>query len=424
MTPPDFHAVLSALQLQPDGLADTEGAWPQTCDTIPPGGPPCLDPDRVRVWRRYCRIDEALEPRLISAAKRIAIKAPLRLLFWHLYRQLFVDPKAPATGGWPRITALGPDHGLFYVLIAQAMVPLVQNVHAAENIDPQITRDTCRQVSCFMGYHATGCDDQPGIFVEQLDWLRLYVAGRLFRLGRLEYMLQPAQEDTRIFRHRRRATVVMMMSGDIPLDAEGYALTQDANGAVCRTDLAETDEGWTGHLVDPKGVAEASPTTLARADWAPVIAPGDEWIDMHIPAGGGMTLDATADSFRRAFDFFAQHRPARPPQVLRCYSWLFNPQLITDLPGSNLASVLPELYLYPVPSPPDAGLYFIFCRTYDDWSKAPCHTRLQQLMLQWREKGQGLRFGGMFVLREGMTAFGTSVYRRRHGPQVARTVMS
>lgn len=52
----------------------------------------------------------------------------------------------------------------------------------------------------------------------------------------------------------------------------------------------------------------------------------------------------------------------------------------------------------------DDGLFFIFCRGYDDWTQAPRETRLQRALLD-------LYCGGMVFLREDLGRFGEQVYR-------------
>jgi len=224
-----------------------------------------------------------------------------------------------------------------------------------------------------------------------------------------------------LFRHRQDHTLLLLARSSLALDDAGHVLTPGRDSPRATTSYHETEGHYTGHCVSPEGVAAKAPIPLDRRLWEPVFAPGDQWIDMHIPSGGGMTPAATIDSFCRAFQFFAKHHPSRPPIAIHCVSWIFNPQWITDLPLSNLAAVLQELYLYPVASPPGAGLEFVFCREYDDWSAAPRSTRLQRLMLDLKARGHGLRNGGMFFLRDQIEAFGTAVYRNHHGPRAARS---
>lgn len=415
----ELNAVRRTLQLGEDVLSDTEPRWEASCRTLPGRGPNFLKTQNILELSHYCRLPQSVKNPLVATATYIAASPHLCPLIWHLHRELCDQADSP-TGGWPDIEPLGDDRGLFYLLLALAMVPPIREVHTRMSIDATITRDTCRQIKCFLDNHRTGCEGRPGIFVTELAWLRHYLAGHLFRLGRLEYMLQPPPSGERIFRHRRHGTVVMLLPPETPLDHEGYVLPPESDEALASTTYEENDHEHVGFPAAPSGVAERTPISLNRRDWELACRPNDPVIDMHIPSGGGLTPEATIDSFQRAFKFFSDQVPARPPRIIRCVSWIFNPQLVTDLPGSNFAHVLPELYLFPVASPPDSGLNFVFRRNYDDWSMAPRSTRLQRLMLSWRLHGRGLRHGGMLFLDRELAAWGTQPYRHRHGPRAAR----
>jgi len=135
---------------------------------------------------------------------------------------------------------------------------------------------------------------------------------------------------------------------------------------------------------------------------------------MHIPAGGGMTLDACGHSMREGVEFFKTHLQKTPAAIV-CDSWTFHPGLEDILPAdSNLVLYQKELYLYPIPTNPESGLWFIFLRDKVDPATAPRHTSLQRAILD-HLAGGGVwgGSGGMFFLAEDLPEFGTQLYRRR-----------
>jgi len=81
-------------------------------------------------------------------------------------------------------------------------------------------------------------------------------------------------------------------------------------------------------------------------------------------------------------------------------------ELEARLPDSNLARLMRELYLFPVPSSGEDGLFFIFCRDYEDWKTAPRETRLQRAVLDIIAAGKPLRSGGMLLFRDHLAHFG------------------
>lgn len=68
------------------------------------------------------------------------------------------------------------------------------------------------------------------------------------------------------------------------------------------------------------------------------IAPGDFVANIHIPSSGEpFTKEARLDSYRKAYDYFAEQRNGRP-LVCVCHSWLLNPEYAKILPEtSNVA---------------------------------------------------------------------------------------
>jgi hypothetical protein len=70
-----------------------------------------------------------------------------------------------------------------------------------------------------------------------------------------------------------------------------------------------------------------------------------------------------------------------------------------------------ELYLFPVPSTADAGLWFIFFQNTFDPATAPRDTSLQRAVLDYLAAGNRWRVGGMFFLLDDLGEFGRQHYR-------------
>lgn len=71
-----------------------------------------------------------------------------------------------------------------------------------------------------------------------------------------------------------------------------------------------------------------------------------------------------------------------------------------------------ELYLFPVASSGQDGIFFIFCKEYEALTLPPRKTGLQKAMLSVLESGEKLRSGGMFFLKEDLEAFDQQFYRK------------
>jgi hypothetical protein len=174
----------------------------------------------------------------------------------------------------------------------------------------------------------------------------------------------------------------------------------------------------TGTPIAPWGRGLPQSVTLPITDWKRVLGRGDWILQVHIPAGGGMTPEAVHDSLRRAVEFFATHFPERRVAALHTGSWIYNPDLEQFLPrDSNLVRHLHDVYLHPIVSGPTDGLWFIFFREPFDQATAPRDTRLQRAVADWLGADHTWRCGGMFLLPEHVPNLGRTSYRERWPPR-------
>jgi len=390
--------------------------WEESVASLPEGVPPFLRPEEVRRNHSWSSLPPETEPALLAAAARMRQEPALVMLAWHCYRLLYEHVDYEQTRDWPELkAALGEQSGAFYLLIALGLVPRVLEVHRKMGVSEEITRETLQQIVCYSRNYKRMTDGGLGIPVKQLYWLRHYDAGRLFRLGRFEYMLRPFRAAIRVYRHRHTGRVVALAPDGVRYNKEGYV---DGSAGIVDTEhgwtavLTEDEEAVVGYPISPKGYAVKRQVRLEKALWDCVLQQGDTTLEMHIPEGGGMTLDRCADSFRRATAFFEELFPDQPFNSISSTSWIFNNQLQQiRLSSENLARFQRELYLYPVRSSGQDGLWFIFLREPLDLATAPRQTSLQRAVADFISAGNVWRNGGMFFLTEHLPYFGTQYYR-------------
>lgn len=159
--------------------------------------------------------------------------------------------------------------------------------------------------------------------------------------------------------------------GDLGLHTEGW-LTTAWSGAL----------HWLGRLqlnlrplTDDEGVEQ----------------PGRWQLSVHIPEAGPLTPSEVDDSLRRAEAFFATSHPEHPAEELHCSSWLLDPTLAEELPGSNLAAFQQRWRLNGRTHPGDGdALFFTFRRRGEvDLTTLPQDTRLQRLVVRHITEGPG-----------------------------------
>lgn len=389
--------------------------WEESARCLPDSGPFFLEPGKLSFYCRFCGLEGAETEKALSAARRISGSIPMAALAWHCHRLLFIHKEYDSFGSWPELKeVLGDEAGAFYLLIALSMVPLVLDRHKAMGIPEDVTMQTCLQVKCFCLNHQMA-RGTPGIFPRQLSWLRNYTAGKLFRVGRFEYMPKLFQGGITVFRHRKTGAVAAFVEDGVKVSSRGDIIHPgDEDG----------DEGWVawyeedrksvrGYPVSPEGRVLKNEAVISRGEWTRVLGGGSHVLDLHIPAGGGMTLEKCAVSFSSAEVFFGKHFPGMEFKALASSSWIFFnrlPEILGD--DSNIARFQNELFLYPVPSEQDSGLWFIFFKDDIRWRTPAPKTSLQRAVYDYLAEGGKWRCGGMFFLLEDMKHFGSSFYRR------------
>lgn len=410
---------------EPGAIEALRPHWDELATLPDTEAPPFLLPEEIALHRDWCGFGPEVEALLCEAAARIMAVPALRLLARHCERLLFVHTDYTGLREWPSLeTALGDQSGSFYLLVAMAMVPRVIAKHEEMGVPEEITRDTCRQVRCFSENYARGMGERLGIYRQQLYWLRHYPAGHLFRLGRMEYRLIPYSGGVDVYRHRNTGTVVALAPEGMRFHQEGYAIeaadnvVEEPDWVATRVDMGDAVIGFP---ISPYGMAVRREVRLHHDTWELVLTKGDNTLDMHIPAGGGMTPERCYDSMRRAVAFFRRHFPDRPFAAITCNSWIFNTQLDGILPPSaNLVAFQRELYLYPTAFHPNSGLWFLFLQDRFDIATAPRDTTLQRAVLDFLAAGHTWRGGGMFFLTEHLDRFGTQPYRSHWPPSLLR----
>ncbi len=285
----------------------------------------------------------------------------LAQLAWYMYWRIFVAPEHGVPWGAPTLEArLGALAGAFYQLLALEFPARLAEVHRQRNYPAQTTAETIQQILAFDGNHRRG-RGRPGIYASQFCWLATYLVDPYVRLGRLEFQLHGYGGGVHVWQRTRDGAVLALAEDGVRVDSRGLCLAPEApEDEGWRTHYREEPDTVLGHPVDPAGYLLPTPVHLPREEWTPRLRRGDTVIDMHIPAGGGMTWDACVESFRRALDFFPRYHPDRPFTALALTTWFMDPQLADLLPPSaNPLRLQRACYMYPT-SPAPGGLWFVF----------------------------------------------------------------
>lgn len=395
--------------------------WDDSMARTPAGTPEFLDPGHFLPWREYCGLPPDTDQELIAAADTIRGNRALLAVAWHFYYQhqvLCDDSPIKSFDEWPFFRKqMGELAGVFYLLPALAVAPKAVRKYSETNVPPEIVRDTLQEVNCFCSNFRKAHNGRPGIIPNQLAWLRHYVKGRLFRLGRMEYKLAPFSDMPflgMVLRHKTSGRKMALARAGEKFDGTGLIWREESGRDFWLADFEEKNGVIAGNPVSPYGRALKTRAVFPESEWEKTFSPQDLFIDMHIPAGGNMSPDACKDSMARAFEFFGRFFPSNHKDIVACCSWIFNTDLEEKLPDSNLARFMRELCLFPCPSRGAPGFFFVFCRELGEFaslSEVPRSTRLEKAMVEILESGRLLRNSGMLMFREDLPRFGSQYYR-------------
>lgn len=407
--------VLGSLKLDGGFVPVLESGWRESAATCPADALPFADGKFLEDHLTLAGIGEDVLLPLSRIAERIRNDGDLRLLAWHAHRTLCCGD-ASLLVRWPELDqVLGDDCGLFYLLIGLSAIPEFARTYRKLGVPEEYVAASAKWLAGTVEIYRSAHGGLPGHTRSQLHWMRNYIDGRLFRIGRFEYMLQdwPASPAVFVYRNTASGQVVALAADGVACSSDGLVLygDQPRSEAAFVTTLTRDAKGAAGNPVSPEGFIFDRTVRLPSAEWECVLSPGDFTPGIHIPGGGGMTPEACRESLKEAGRFFAAHFPQKPLRAFVCASWIFSPDWERLLPDSNLAKLMRKCYLYPLRSSGRDGLFFLFGKEYGDLSEYPRDNSVRRAMLSVFDAGRRLRSGGMFFLPEELDRFDADPYR-------------
>ena len=308
----------------------------------------------------------------------------------------------------------GDNAGMFQFLVAQSGLPLVEKVMERLKIPVSYAQDIAKWLKGANQIFETGHSGLPGFNLSQISWLRYYVDGRLFRIGRLEYLLHtPIDWLPAIFQNRETDSVVALCPDHwrfLPDGSRAHIDTADSEAVFTR--LKIRDGYVEGTPIRPDGTALLGQNVrLDLNSWTPACFPWEIVPSVHIPGGGGLTPEEVKASLLEAKRFFREYFD-RDIRLFGCCSWILNPDWETELPESNMVKFRREGYAFPgVEARGIEGLFFVFGSDNADPLSFPGDNRMFEAFRRLIKAGKTLRTGGVFFLADKLEKYGTQYYR-------------
>ncbi len=314
---------------------------------------------------------------------------------------------------WEELTDIfGDNVGIFNLMIAMSSLPLLRKKHIEYGLDEDFTRRQAQWIGGLIPSYAAGRNGKAGFILRSLYWLRLAVDGELFRIGRLEFLERPVSGDMPLILRRKSDGKLAVLCRNWSFNKYNFRVSDDADDVEFRTELEYFDGMVRGTPVNAYGfpVREKS-VTLALEQWEKICDAEDACMTVHIPGGGGMTMDKIRESLIAAKKFFLE-KFNKKIRIFTCESWIFNPAWERELPDSNFAAFQRNVYLTPCHVPSGTpGTYFVYGEVECDPRERECVTSLHRAFCRVLERGEPLRTGSMFILPEDVEKFGSQYYR-------------
>ena len=183
-------------------------------------------------------------------------------------------------------------------------IELYQN----RNISLEILKDSLGDFDLRCEFHYKMCGragtDAP-------DWSKLFVLGKLFKLGRLQYMPQKFHYNTLVYKNMNTGKLLLLSEPNIKVNDKGYK-------------VQENESFITGkyNKINPNGSISPVCEKINLENYQLILKNDDSVLDMHIPAIGPLTPDMVKESLQKALEFGKKHFSELDFKAYTCDSWL------------------------------------------------------------------------------------------------------
>lgn len=315
---------------------------------------------------------------------------------------------AAATNGLPKFVENNSAYlraemveraGMFAVLLVLGLLQWTVAYYRSKDIPHDVLIDTMSDLSIWMKHYY---DEHGAWGLDNLGWLLNHLGGRLYRLGRLQFMHASFNHSIIVFRNSNSLEVIALSETGVSYRRDG--LVDGTN------DIYDLEQGWTaqyrqtdeyieGHPISTTGIALNRSVRLSATQWGVELRRGDPVLDIHIPEGGPMRPEQCKESFERAIRFYRDRFPEKPFRAFVCTSWLLDPQLAAIVPASsNIAAFQREFYLLPVLSDERETYRRVFGTATLDPTTASRDTGLRRAIVEYAESGHLLHAGAGILL--------------------------
>ena len=393
--------------------------WDAAMQTSPSQALPFLESTFIAQAAPAVALTDDMIKELIAFAARIAGDEYVVAFFWYCHYRMLHDHTLLLSWEeqWPPLDEyLGQDAGLLNVLVMLSLVPAMQETYRRLGIPANIVRDTVADLRLWMETDLYYLRYRRwGITPWIARWLCKHWQGKLLQLGRLQFSLSKFKAPLRAYRRRGERQVLAIADSGLRYggDCNAWCHLCGHESEAWTSTRELTDEAIIGNPILANGLAQSQTRRLALAEWELVLAPGDDMLTFHVPAGGPLTFEDCGESFRQALEVFPRYFPEFQFRGFSTASWLMDARLERLLaPESNIVRLQREMYLYPGLQGDNQQIYHrVFGWGVTDINSVPWQTSLQKAVGQYLNSGGHFHGGYSFVLKDDF-CWGSQVYRQ------------
>ena len=402
--------ILAAVGLGAEAGAVWRQNWQLSEASFAPDNPHFLTEEYVSKACQSLNMAPEIRGAFLEILPKCNNNRSLQRLAWHCHFLLFrsKEEQTAGIGSWPML----PGLDMFYALVFLSGLTHVRDIHGKLGISEAVTLDTLSDLQLWIYEYRK----RYGVWgLKEKGWLVHHFRGKLFKLGRLQFLPGFFSYDFHVFRNNQDRKVIMLAGDNMCFRQDGqFDGTNKIFDAAGRwTAKFEVKDGHiSGQPVSPYGKVSSCRIDLPTAGWREILKKNDPVLTVHIPATGPLVHAECGESFRQMAAFYPRCFPEYKFSALTCVSWLLDGQLEEQLPSaSNIVRFLGEFYLHPVPNSDDQQTFErVFGRKFDDLNEAPQDTSLQRAIIKHVKNGGCWRSGGGILLPDDLK-WGEQVYR-------------
>ncbi|HHV97250.1 MAG TPA: DUF5596 domain-containing protein [Clostridiaceae bacterium] len=303
--------------------------------------------------------------------------------------------------------------GMFLAVLLISGLPRLLKFYGKHGIPERVILDTLSDIDIWMRDYY---DKNKVWGLREFWWIYNHFSGRLFRIGRLQFIHARFTGDLKAFRNINTGKVISLSNAGIKFRTDG--LVDGTN------DIYDPEGGWVsdywedentvrGNPISPLGYAENRTIELSKKEWKEVLSKGSPVLDVHIAAGSKLSHEACGESFKSSVEFFNKYFPEIEFCGFMCTSWLLDSQFQKILSwDTNIVKFQREFYLYPVKSNDVQTFERVFNSRPDDIENLKAETSLQKAILDYVRKGNKMHAGAMFLLKDDLKHWGSAIYQK------------